>query len=325
MSRVIKDIMKEACGLSFQTELQRFMELDIKEIAYQTLSMAQINVLAHKINLLPLEYRNILFLRYYFGNTATEIDKILETEYVKGKLLYIQKILSKRIGLDNSWIGNTSMKTACKLALEEDMKVYNKLQATYKPNYSRAFRRKLKDIHNIQNYSGIYKTIVKRIAILILISTIGFTAVLAVNVEAREKIFGWLIETFSEFSIFQQQDTVDETDIDLKSFKINYVPVGFDLIDTNEGESILIYNYLTKDKKELMIKLLISFNKEQSYYNTEGIEIEKITFKDSQAYIWEKSQVTYLVWYQDGTEFHISGDLSKNEIIKVKENIFKNN
>ena len=61
MSRVVKDVMKEASGLLLKKELQRLMQTDMNGVVYQSLSIEQINRLAQKTMLLPLEYQHILF------------------------------------------------------------------------------------------------------------------------------------------------------------------------------------------------------------------------------------------------------------------------
>lgn len=316
--------MKEASGLLLQTELERLIETDRSGIVYQSLSKEQINKLAQKIILLPLEYQHILFLRYCFENTVFEIDKILEIDNTNGKLLYVEKMLSRRIRLEDSWIDSASFEEACELALKEYMKEYDDLEDGYEPDYSNAFRRKLKDIKSAQKPYKIYKIIAKRAAIFILISTLGLSAVLAINVEAREKFFHWIMETFPKFSILKSQNININDSIDLTAFKIDYVPKGFELADINEGRNMLIYDYLKENNLELSIRLFIPSEEKVSHYDTENAEVEEFMFKGSQAYFWKTDRFTYLLWYQDGVECHISGNPDKNEMIKIAENIILN-
>jgi hypothetical protein len=140
------NILKEVFQLSLQDELERMIKLNMNSIIYQSLSDEEVEQLAIKIDLLPLEYPSILFFRYCFNNTPSETDKILEIENSIGKLRYIQKMLSGLIGLNCSWIDDSSMERACKVALIEDTKDYSNTPILHKPNYSRAFRRNLKDI-----------------------------------------------------------------------------------------------------------------------------------------------------------------------------------
>lgn len=127
MSRIINNTMEEVCDLLFQIESQHLAELDMTEIVYQSLPMEQIKKLAQKINLLPFEFSNMLFLRYCFESSFFEIDETLEIKNSLGKLLYVQRMLSTIIGLNNSWIDNESIKKACQLAITESMKSYDSI------------------------------------------------------------------------------------------------------------------------------------------------------------------------------------------------------
>lgn len=322
--KTVKNVMKDICGLSLQSEMQNLSELDMSKIVYQSLSIKQIDELVQKIFFLPLEYRNILFLRYYFKSTDFEIDKILGVENTKNKLLYIQKMVSLLMGFENSWIDNLSIKKACALALAKDIKEYENIKNLCQPNYSSSFRRKLKDI-NIKKISiKMLMLIAKRVAVFILVCILSFSVCLAVNADVREKFFSWIIETFPEFSIFIPQDANNNTKtIQLTSLNINYIPVGFELVDTHEGRKMLIYFYSSENNQKFDIKLFASSDGGKSYYDTENAEIKEFIFKGNEAYMWETNKMTYLIWHQDGIECHISGNLSKDEVLKVAENILK--
>lgn len=94
-------------------------------------------------------------------------------------------------------------------------------------------------------------------------------------------------------------------------------------MDINEGHKMLIYNYLGENNQEFYMKLLDSSDEGKSYYDTEGAEVEEIILKGSQGYIWETDEMTYLIWHQYSVEFHIVGNLNKDEISKVAKNILK--
>lgn len=322
MTPISKEVMKDVCKISLQTELQKLTELDSNELAYQSLSKEQIYKLAQKINLLPLEYCNLLFFRYCFENTTFEIGRILEIENAESKVLYVQRMLSSLMELNNIWIDNNSMKQACKLALQDDMKFYDKMEVQYKPKYSNAFRQKLKKIKAAQNPYEMFRLIVKRVAVFVVVCILSFSAVLAVNAKVREKFCYWIIETFPEFSIFITKNKDENSNsAELESFKIKYIPKDLELIDTTELRTMVVYNYSSKNGQKLTIQLFISDKEDKIYYDTENTEVEEFIFKESRAYTWQTDQMTYLIWYQDGIECHVSGNVDKDEIIKIAENI----
>lgn len=324
VSKTAKDIIKDVCVLSLEAEFQNISNLNISNIVYQSLSVSQIDQLARKISLLPSDYRNILFFRYYFNNSPSETNKMLGTENSIGKLRYVQKILSTFMGLEDSWIDEDSMEKACEIAFKEDKKEYENVEILHKPNYSKAFRLKLKDIKIKQNSNNMFMLIAKRVAIFILVSILSFSAVLAVNAEARENVFAWVVETFPKFSIFTSKiGDADNKPVDLTSIKVNYIPDGFELEDIHEGHKMIIYNYSAKNDQKFTVKLFDPSGEGKSYYDTENSEIEEIIFKGSQAFTWQTDKITYLIWNQDGIECHISGNLNKDEILKIGKNLSK--
>lgn len=324
VSEIANDIMKEVCQLSFQGELEKITKLNMNSIKYQSLSDGQIDQLALKIALLPSGYRNILFFQYCFNSTPAETDKILEIENAIDKLPYVQKMLSGIMGLQDSWIDDDSMGKACQMVLIETTKDYENAEVLHKPNYSKDFRRRLKDIKIKQNLNNIPMLIAKRVAVFILVSILSLSAALVVNIDAQEKMFAWIIKVYPKFSIFTQQNIDgDNTLVKLTSLKINYIPKGFELVDIHEGRKMLIYNYLSEKNQELTIKFFDLSGEGKSYYDTEGVEIEEIMFKGSGAYTWETDALTYFIWHQDGIECHISGNLNKEVIIRIAENVSK--
>lgn len=324
MSKISKDVMKVVSQLSLEDELKKLSKINTENIEYRLLSDEQVDQLAEKIALLPLEYRNILFFRYCFNTNPFETEEMLEIVNSISKLRYIQKMLSGFMGLENLWIDDNFMKKSCQIALAEDVKNYDNIIGLHQPSYSKDFRRKLKEIKIKRNPSRIFMSIAKRVAIFILVFFLSFSAVLAVNAEAREKVFDWIIEKFPKFSIFISED-IDENKelVELTSFTINYIPEGFELMDTNEGRKMLIYNYLGKNNQKFEIKLFTSSGEGKAYYDTEGAEVKEIMVKGSQGYTWQTDEMNYLIWYQDGIEFHIVGNLNKDEILKVSKNILK--
>jgi len=66
-----------------------------------------------------------------------------------------------------------------------------------------------------------------------------------------------------------------------------------------------------------------SDNGDKTYYDTENTKVEEFSFKESVAYIWQTNQMIYFIWYQDGIECYISGNLDKDEMIKIAESMEK--
>ena len=324
VSKTAKDIMKDVCILSLEGEYHNISNLNISNIVYQSLSVPQIDQLARKISLLPSEYSNILFFRYCFKSTPLETNKVMGIEDSISTLRYVQKMLSGFMELEGCWIDDKSMERACEIALAGVIKDYENTEVLDKPKYSKTFRIKLKDMKIKRKPNKIPILVAKRVAVFLMVSILSLSAILVANAEARENVLSWVIETFPKFSIFTPQIVnEDNNSVELTSLKIKYIPIGFELIDIHEGRQMLIYNYLADNDQRFDVKLFTLASQGKSYYDTENSDIEEITFKGSTAYTWQTDKITYLIWYQDGIECHISGNLNKDEILKIAENILK--
>lgn len=320
----VKELMGYVCDLSMQDEIERIERLDASKIDYKELSQEQIDELAEKILLLPFDLSKVLFFRYCFNNTASEIDKIFEAENSEGELLYIHKMLSVLMKIGDYWIDYKSLKEACNLALIKDVEEYNDVEIKLRPNYSKKFRGSLKDIKTNRKNVSTLTHIVNRIAVLILIIIMGFSTVLTVSAGSRTKFVDWIVETFPKFTIFTSEIVEDEAvSMDLTSFNIGYIPPGFKLEDVYEGHIMLIYNYYADYDQWITIKFISPSSKGRTYYDQEGVDIEEIILKESKAYIWQTDKLVNLILSQDGIECHISGNVKKEAILKIAESISK--
>jgi hypothetical protein len=204
------------------------------------------------------------------------------------------------------------------------MKDYDDIEILQKPIYSKIVRKKLKEANIKQSNNEAFLKIAKKAAIFILVIIISLSTVLAFNTEARTNFLNWIIEKFQKFSIFTSQNmNEDNSSVDLASFKIKYIPKGFELSNIHEGRNMLIYNYLSENNQRLTIKLSVLLDENKSYYDTEDTDIQELILKKTQAYIWQADGITYLLWYQDGIDFQIYGNLNRNEIFKIAEYISK--
>ena len=316
--------MKNIGDLSFKSELQSLSKLDTSKIAYQSLSKDQIEVLAKKINYMPAKYNNLLIYRYCFNNNFPELNDFFQINNSELVILYINKMLSNFMALNNFWIDDKSMKEACQLALKNSMKEYDDIEISEELNNSNVDINYLKSNKFKKKNKNVFILISKSAAVFILVCFLGFSSIVVVNAEVREKLVSWIVEVFPKYSSFKSKsEEKDNNKVDLKSLKINYVPSGFELIDTMDIRTILVYNYSSNNGQELTVSFSISNNK--SYHDTEGSEIEEFIFKDQPAFLWKTDTGIHLIWHQDGMDCNISASLSisKDEVIKIAENIKK--
>lgn len=323
MERCKNDFV-EVCRKSLERDIDEKNELTLEKNVYISLNKSQIVELSEKINLLPIEYQSILFARYYFACGPNESEKILSVKNIKGKLYYIEEMLAHFMGLQNELIDRESILEACNISMNNSMEEYEDIKIIGQPNYSKNFKNKLRGIDIKLNNKKIDFLSTRKIAVFILIGLISISTFLTTNARVREQVFKWIISRFSKFSIITSKNMgLEEKTEEKFPFLINYVPEGFNLTYVNEGEKMFIYNYLSNKEQTLTIKFIISSDKGRSYYDTEGADVEEIEFKGYKAYIWETDSLTYLIFNDVDLEVHISGSLSRDEILKIGKNISK--
>lgn len=318
MSMAFDKVMQSVLHQSILEEYQEAQHASvwIKSIVFEAEDVAR---LGKKISLLPVDYKTILFCRYCFGFSAKYTEEAFALENATGQLRYVQNMLAFFMGIEDARIDDSSFLEATQMALEE----YTTLDGSVPlviPKYSARFRRKLRSIKVTQKLSDYILLAAKRVAVFLLVCTISFSTVLAVNAEAREQFFAWLVETFPRFSIFTAQFPESQT-ITVEDFErvgVQYIPDGFVLDERLLFNSGVIYQYVNGQGDRIAINISASSKKS---LDTEGVVIKQMEFKGDTAFFWRKGNSSYLVWQQDGLYCNIIADCSMEETIKIAENL----
>ena len=118
----------------------------------------------------------------------------------------------------------------------------------------------------------------------------------------------------SEYSV-----TSSDKAKDVKSLDVNYVPNGFKIFEKDTNKSGYIYEYRHDEKiftvEKIMIDIPINFDTEK--YGSEEIEINSI-----RAICYRSDDDIYGIIFNNGEYiFSISGNLSKDELVKIAQNI----
>ena len=321
MSNTFDSLIRDVCKQALENDITKLDRFDINDTPPQTLTAEKILTLAQKITALPLEYKNTLFFRYCFGFSSEDADAVLETAHSAGRLRYIRNMLSHFMGLDGAVVDDHSMKMACETALSTYV-VQEIPEVLQIPKYSNAFRKKLKVIKTAQKSTNMVITLMKRVAVFILVCVISLSTALVANAKLRERFMNWVIETFPKFSIFTTQSTEFPATMVLKqdSIVFGYLPEGYGISDVSQGRNMLKYNFLSGDgNKKLSISFIISEAGIKSYFNTENAEVQCISIRNSEAYTWKTDKMTYLLWAQGDIKCQIFGNIDYNELIKIAE------
>lgn len=320
MQAAFDEIMKSVCHQSLVEDYQAAKDAPVwlKSVVLDENGVAR---LAKKMSLLPADYQTILYCRFCFGFSAKDTAEAFEMGNVTGQLRYVQNMLAFFIGIEEARIDDASMSEAAHTAFEAYTAVDEAIPLVT-PKYSARFRRKLRSIKAAQRWKDYVVLAARRVAVVLLVCTIGFSSMLVANAEMREQFFTWLVETFPQFSAFipsSNYTSVERLD-ELDMFTFDYVPQGFTLRNTLRVGNVISYEYENEQFKRISVGITTETT---NYLNTEGAPVKKAAFKDDYAYSWVRGEKSYIVWLQDGFYFDIIGDCSPEEVLKMAENTNK--
>lgn len=109
----------------FDEEILKYDAMDTSNISYKFLSKSDEKILERKISKLPYKEKSLLYMNYIFPE-----ENILDVKYPRGEKLYLQKLLSRSLNLNDEWIDDISMEIVVKRIFDRENNVcfYNKLK-----------------------------------------------------------------------------------------------------------------------------------------------------------------------------------------------------
>lgn len=308
MSGNFEELLELAAAASFDKEvLSNANKLEHDFIKVNLVHRQQIE-LTEKILSLPPKGMFVLFAKYCFHLTPAETEIFFQIENSNGYLLYYLKLLGMIMGLsEGQLISDEIMKQACKAALKQYLKkefyVNNQIGLSQ-------HRKKV----------GL-KKLAKRVAVAAIIATMSFSTMMVANAEFREKIISWIIVTFEKYSIFELKNDDAPTIENLQKFIPSYIPDGFQLNNTVNQPSLILYEY--RNINSDYFDILISIANTKVYLDTEGAPTEELKVLDSTAYYFNKDGVNSIVFEKNGFHFEVDGSISKKDLIRITEAIVK--
>lgn len=291
---------------------------------HEDISNEEISLVSNSIKYLPLLYKEVLFYRYILETSREKANNDLNINNSNEILLYIQRILSLSLDLEDSLISDESIKKALKEYCNKDYENFKKISIAGQYNYSNNYWDKLKNI-NIKKPKPKYSRILKRVAMFFLIFFISVISFLTINVQAREAFKNWWIQITPEYTGFSRnQENSGESEIDVNEINIElefgYIPEGFKLEDEQIFEEMSIYLF-KYNSKELDIEIFSKLYKGITYRDTEDAIVTEIEYNGKEAFIWEKDGYVTLLFYMDDNMVSIGGHISEEDVFTIAENL----
>lgn len=175
-----------------------------------------------------------------------------------------------------------------------------------------------------------YHRINKRILLVaIIVMTIILVAALSVGAD-RLKFLNYFMninKTDTEFRkddmIYEEEyslgDDVNKTDSEIKYEVIaNYIPDNFtiDSIEYTNSNYVVTYKY-----QDYYFSIFKGIVPDSHGVDTENAKTEYIDINGNKAFLSSKPEVIILFWIENDTLYQIDGNLDKETIIKIAENV----
>ena len=162
----------------------------------------------------------------------------------------------------------------------------------------------------------------KRIAIII----IGFLIVSGItifSVEAfRVRFLNMIIDTkqtHSKINFTENGDVLKEGDITL-----DYIPENFKFEKSNSNEDMVFLRF--SDNNNFFSIMITEYDPEFEWdngFNTEDIQHNQIEIKGNLGAYVSRDNLNTLTWHDSNYVYTLSGNIEKNEVIKIAENVKK--
>ncbi len=307
MDMTWKSMLHEAVAASFEKDVKSFA---VDSISYSCVDLpqARIRELSEKVLLLPHQGIVLMFSRYCFRLSSEEAEMFFHLKNAKGQFRFYSELLSFCMGLaENQMISDASFSKACKAALKNYLRAELKDDA---PNSTTDKSRKLYLPH--RKLGRIVAAAAITIALL-------FSTSMVANAQFREKVIGWVIETFEKYSVFELRSDGETERSDLHSYKPTYLPEGAELMETIEQTVFIGYKYIIGGSESFSI--WIGQTDIRIYTDAENADIEPLDRDGVTGYFFRKDDLKYMCFERDGCFFSVYGSLDMEELIKIAAGI----
>lgn len=216
---------------------------------------------------------------------------------------------------------------ALKESLKKDFERVDKLTEAETHEFSPEFERKVRKIINsvgrTENLKKIKRIALKSIApIAVIFSIISGSLLVQPEVFASvQSVFRSVSDKYDKYEYAENEVSIENFD---NSFRLGYVPEGYYL---SEGNYSRIFVTLIYSNEIDTIKLKYGIADDMTaYYDNEHNSSSTFYHNGTEYYYYESKDKDFystILWYENGYSFSIFAHLSKDEIVKIAENLEK--
>ena len=303
------DKIRAAIKFAEKERLQNLLAQELMQDVFIEPDDEERKILKNLILKMDVPQQNLLFFVYGYGHSFTEVENILAVEQAEARLRLISSYLAELLGYEGKFIAKSTLEELSIEAMKEldaqdasHAKVIE--QAQSKPFTA---KRKYFQIFSSKVTSGLVACLI--LAILLI----------GANVLADGKIFAFITEKFETYTSFIFQSEAPVERLPDVSLELGYVPDGFTLVKTEELLDVQINEYRNSEDDKLVF--VISKGSADFLLDTEDTQVEEIDRHNEKIYLWERRGLMYLVSSKEGLAYQIYGNVSREEILNMHEQI----
>ncbi len=224
-------------------------------------------------------------------------------------------------------IFNAILAEALEDCLDDELKKYDEIKFDRTHEFSPQYKMKRRKIINSvgrKNRIKKYKHIAVRSVISIAAAFGLVFGVLLTQPEvyaAVQNVIRNVFDKYDKYECVSEELTVENFD---DSFRLGYVPEGYYLSEGNYSPAFVTLTYTNENEKIIFAygiadSLLINHDNEHNIFET--FTVDKIEYYYYRSI--DKDFYSTLLWYENGYAFVLDAQLSKDELVKIAENVEK--
>lgn len=261
---------------------------------------SEIRKLTNIILSLPQKGQEILLGIYAFGLTPENVEIIYGISEVDLRRKFFERQLAREMGLGaGERIAENSLYEACR----------------------KAMRSLTEDTSEHKKQKNIILMFAKTAAAILVVGLLAFGTAMGVNAEFRNSVVSWLMESTKAYTLFRLENENELDSSELKKFIPSYIPERYHLYSRDVVTGFATYTYV--DVNEDLLNVSICMPEANAYLNTEGMEKEVITINGQQAFLYHDGVHGSLATSIDGYALYVTGKASREDFIKIAENVVK--
>ncbi len=193
------------------------------------------------------------------------------------------------------------------------------------PYSSKHLKKYIRKSNIVTKKTPVWQRNLKRVAIIILVTAVAFFGLMLTNKDVRAAISNAVVTWYNNFIKVDYSNSTDVVNKDKDSvydFEIGYIPVGFDLVEKVEDNSVREYIYSNSNGDYLSIGIYTADSTDE-VIDIEKTEFEKTTINGYETYVlYSEAERSGTVTMGDRNFVVLIDAISDySDLIKIAENI----